>query len=147
MSIAPIATVDVLFFNKEKTKTLLFKRTNEPLKGVYFSMGGRIRKGEKFIDCAVRQVREEVGLHIKKSGLVFGGVQEEIHKNSAFKGISYHAVGIFYGYILEGENITLDAQHNEYRWFSVTDKTLHPFIKTKLKSLFQNYHRYTTPKR
>lgn len=139
LNITPVCTVDVLFFNKEKTKTLLFRRVNKPVKGVYFSIGGRLLKGEKMIDAAVRQAKREVGISIKKSQLVFGGVQEEIHRTSIFNNVSYHAVDIFYGYILNKEVIKLDYQHSDYDWFSVTDKTLHPFIKSKIKSILDAY--------
>ena len=136
----PICAVDVVFFNEDKTKTLLFKRLNEPLKGTYFSIGGRLLKNEKLEDCAVRQAFREVGIRVQKDQLVLGGVQEEIHDASAFGEISYHAIDIFYGYVLSsGEKITLDDQHSEYQWFSVSDTTLHPFIKTKIASLLRTY--------
>lgn len=139
LDITPVCTVDVLFFNSTKTKTLLFKRENDPLKGVYFSMGGRLGKNETLEDCAVRQAFKETGISIKKSKLTFGGVQEEIHPNSIFKNVSYHAVDTFYGYILKNESVKLDSQHSDSKWFSVTDKTLHPFIKAKISALFKNY--------
>lgn len=135
----PVCTVDVLFFNKDKTKTLLFKRTNNPLKEVYFSIGGRLLKNEKLEDGAVRQALREVGLHIDKNELTFGGTQEELHSVSIFSGVSYHAVDIFYGYILNNETITLDSQHDDYQWFSVSDENLHPFIKTKIAALLKAY--------
>lgn len=135
MSIAPVCTVDVLFFNVDKTKTLLFKRTNEPLKGSYFSAGGRLLKNERLEDCAVRQGLREAGVTIMKGGLIFGGIQEEIYPNSAFEGVSYHAVDTFYGYILKDEAIKLDGQHSDYKWFSVSEDTLHPYVKTKISTL------------
>ena len=139
LDIAPVCTVDVLFFNKDRTKTLLFKRQNDPLKGVYFSIGGRLQKNEMFLNCALRQNLLEAGIDIKINEIFFGGVQEEIHPNSIFEGVSYHAVDIFYGYVLEDEKIELDKQHSDYRWFSVNDDTLHPFIKTKISSLLKTH--------
>lgn len=139
MEIAPVCTVDVLFFNTDKTKTLLFKRENEPLKGTYFSIGGRLIKNETLEKCAVRQALREVNVEIRKEELLFGGVQEEMHPNSVFEGVSYHAIDVFYGYILTNEKIELDSQHSDYRWFSVSDEGLHPFIKTKVASLLKTY--------
>lgn len=135
----PVCTVDVLFFNSDKTRTLLFKRENEPMKGSYFSIGGRLLKNESFADCAVRQALREAGVIVKKDGLILGGVQEELHPNSVFEGVSYHAVDIFYGYVLDTEEIKLDSQHSDYQWFSVTDGTIHPLIKTKIASLLKIY--------
>ena len=62
MDTSPVCCVDMLFFNGDKTKTLLFKRENEPMKGSYFSIGGRLLKNEKMEDCAVRQAFREAGL-------------------------------------------------------------------------------------
>ena len=140
LEVMPICAVDVVFFNKDKTKTLLFKRLNEPLKGKYFSIGGRLLKNEKLEDCAVRQALWEAGVQIQKDRLILGGVQEEIYGTSAFSEISYHAIDIFYGYVLGGdEEITLDNQHSDYQWFPVSDETLHPFMKTKVASLLKIY--------
>ena len=139
LDITPVCTVDVLFFNPDKTKTLLFKRKNEPMKGTYFSLGGRLLKNEKIEDCAIRQCLREVGININRIGLTLGGTQEEIHPNSIFEGVSYHAVDIFYGYILDNVEIKLDNQHSDYQWFSVTDDTPNPFIKTKISRLLKIY--------
>ncbi|MDE2173226.1 MAG: NUDIX domain-containing protein [Patescibacteria group bacterium] len=139
LEVTPVCTVDVLFFNKDRTKTLLFKRTNEPLKGIYFSIGGRLLKNERLEDCAVRQTLREAGIHIQKVRLVFGGTQEEFHPTSVFNGVSYHVVGFFYGCILGDEEIVLDSQHSDYRWFSVFDEEIHPLIKTKIESLLKKY--------
>lgn len=138
LDITPVCTVDVLFFNSDKTKTLLFKRENEPMKGTYFSIGGRLLKNESFADCAVRQTLKEIGVAIKKDGLIFGGVQEELHPNSVFEGVSYHAVDIFYGYVFDNTDITLDSQHSDYQWFPVSDETIHPLIRSKIKTLLEN---------
>ena len=92
-----------------------------------------------FLNCALRQTLLEAGIDIKINEIFFGGVQEEIHPNSIFEGVSYHAVDIFYGYVLEDEKIELDKQHSDYRWFSVNDDTLHPFIKTKISSLLKTH--------
>lgn len=138
MDKAPICCVDVLFFNKEKTKTLLFKRANQPVKNVYFTIGGRLLKNEKLIDGAGRQALKETGIRIKKRLLVPGGVTEDIFGNSIFADVSYHAVDIFYGYILDGqEKIRLDNQHSDYQWFSINDKKIHPFVKNRIAGLLE----------
>lgn len=135
----PVCTVDVLFFNKDKTKTLLFKRENEPIRGTYFSLGGRLLKNELIKDCAIRQALRETGVNISPAGLTFGGFIEEIHPNSIFENVSYHAIDFFYGYVLDKEKIDLDSQHSDYKWFSVSDESLNPFIKTKITTLLKKY--------
>lgn len=129
----PVFTVDVVFLNKDMTKILLFKRSNNPLRGEYYTIGGRLNKNERIIDCAVRQAQKEVGINVDKKRLIYGGIQEEMHTNSIFKNISYHALTLFFGYKIENEKIKLDSQHSEYKWFFIRDKRIHPLIKTKLK--------------
>ncbi len=147
LDLMPICTVDVVFFNQKKDKTLLFLRKNNPLKGVYFSMGGRLNKEETLMACAVRQTQKELGLDIDEKKLILGGVQQENHSDSAFGLVSYHAVDVFYGYVLEKEDVAvkLDDQHSESKWFSVGDDSLHPLMKSKIKQALsamktQKYH-------
>jgi len=131
----PICTVDVIFLNKEKNKILLFKRNNEPLKNTYFTIGGRLFKGESFLDCALRKAKEELNLKLDPKKTILAGVAQENCKNSIFKNISYYAVDVFFLYILKNERVDVkfDEQHNNYKWFSIKDKTLHPFIKEKIR--------------
>ena len=131
----PVCTVDVLFFNSDKTKTLLFKRNNEPLKGEYFSMGGRLKKDETFEECAIRQTKLETGLDIDPGKVIFVGVQRENYPNSAFGETSYCAIDLYFGYIINDENtdLVLDSQHDESRWFFVDDSSLHPYLKSKIE--------------
>ncbi|HVB19867.1 MAG TPA: NUDIX domain-containing protein [Candidatus Paceibacterota bacterium] len=139
MNAVPIFTTDVLFLNKNKTKTLLFKRTNEPLKGVYFSVGGRLLKNEKILDGVVRQALREAGIRIDKKRLIFGGIQEEAHQKSMFSGTSYHAIVLYYGYIIDEKTaVRMDNQHNDSAWFPVRSKKIHPFIRKRLNAVLQN---------
>ncbi len=131
----PVSTIDIVLLNKTQDKTLLFKRNNEPVKGVYFTIGGRLLKGEPFLHGAVRQARRELGLKIDPKKAFFAGVTQDFHSNSVFENVSYHAVAVFFGYVLENENINLkfDKQHSDHKWFSVNDKKLHPHIKERVK--------------
>ena len=131
----PVCTVDVIFLNKQKNKTLLFKRNNNPLKGEYFSIGGKLNKDETFLECAIRQAKMEIGLEIDPEKTIFIGVQREYYPNSAFDGISYTAVDLYFGYILDKQNLSLklDEQHSESKWFEINDKDLHPYIKSKIE--------------
>src|SRR3989338_2754058 len=117
----PVSTIDIVLLNKKKDKNLLFKRNNEPVKNVYFTLGGRLLKGEPFLHGAVRQAKRELGLKIDPKKAFFGGVTQDFHANSVFEGVSYHAVAVFFGYILENENINIsfDNQHSDHKWFSI----------------------------
>ena len=131
----PVSTVDIVLLNKKRDKTLLFKRNNEPVKNIYFTIGGRLLKGESFLHSAVRQAKREIGLIIDPKKTFFAGVTQDFHKNSVFKGVSYHAVAVFFTYILENENVKInfDKQHSDSKWFSIRDKQIHPHIKERIK--------------
>lgn len=135
----PICCVDVVFFNKDKSKTLLCKRNNEPLKGVYFTVGGRLNKNEKLIDCAMRQAKRELGLTLDPHKLFFGGIIEEPHKNSVFENVSYHDIDIFYSYVLDSETIEIkfDDQHDDYKWFNIdiNDESIHPWVRERIRQI------------
>ncbi len=135
MDNVPTCCVDIVFLNKKKGKTLLFKRNNEPAKGTYFTCGGRLFKEETLIECAIRQAKKELGLNINPKKLFFVGVTQDNYKNSIYKGVSSNIVNIFYGYILNDENVNLqfDKQHSDHKWFDVRDKTLHPYIKERMR--------------
>ena len=45
----PIPTVDVMIFSADCTRTLLFQRRNRPIKDVWYSLGGRLRKNERLV--------------------------------------------------------------------------------------------------
>lgn len=135
MQHSPIPCVDIVLLNEAGTHTLLCKRTNEPAKGAYFTIGGRLWKNETFVTCALRKAQEELGITLVPEKLRGPFVTEDIHPNSVFPGVSYHAVPVFFFYTLndfESKRIILDAQHTALTWFTVDDTTLHPHIRTRL---------------
>ncbi len=129
---SPICTIDIVFINPERTETLLGKRNNEPVANIFYTFGGRLYKNEDFLNAACRIAKQETGLSLSPSGLVFAGVLNEIHENSKFPGINYHAVDIYFGYIIKKQTIVLDAQHSEARWIDVNDQTLHPNVSARV---------------
>ena len=42
-------------------------------------------------------------------------------------------------HILEENKITLDGQHTSCRWFNISDKKLHPYLKERINSLCDKY--------
>jgi len=103
MDKTPVACIDIVLFNEDRTQVLLFKRTNEPSQGIYFTPGGCIQKGETFAEAATRKMKEELGITLRSEELTKPRVIEELWPNSAFPNISYHAITIFFGYTLTKE--------------------------------------------
>jgi colanic acid biosynthesis protein WcaH len=68
---APLVSIDLcIICNGE---ILLGHRKNEPLKGAWFTPGGRILKNEAYFDCLRRVTRSELGStggHAKKARLM-----------------------------------------------------------------------------
>jgi len=129
----PIVTVDIIIYDKSGTNILLFKRKNEPIKDVYYTIGGRIMKNESLNNASQRKLKEEIG--VTNVNLTYCGVIEEIFPNSMYDKISSHCINFLYKYVLDDYNnveIKLDCQHSEYKWFSIQDKELHPYITKKI---------------
>jgi ADP-ribose pyrophosphatase YjhB (NUDIX family) len=127
----PRPAVDVILFNKDFSKTLLFKRNNSPLKNNYYSLGGRLHLSESFLECASRKIKEEIGLIINKDLLIKVGVISELFLEKEQK---EHFIVIYFSLILEEDsNLILDSQHSESKWFDVEDETIHPYLKKKIR--------------
>lgn len=133
IELLPILTVDLLIFNKEKTEVMLFKRKNAPLQGEFYSLGGRLHKGEKIEDAILRKAKEEAGLDLKYDDLEFGRFANEMFEDSVYEGVSSHTPNLFFAYIYNDEGVILDAQHDEFKWFKVDDESLHFFLQQKIK--------------
>lgn len=52
----------IVVFNKEKDAALFCKRRENPFKGLYNFMGGKVEPGEKSVAAAYRELEEETGI-------------------------------------------------------------------------------------
>ena len=114
----------------------LGKRTNEPLKGEWFTPGGRIHKNETWQDALLRITAEELGLRgIAVEGFVLMGVWDHFYNNSAIdQDISTHYVNLpHYAEFKFKPQIILDDQHGEFKWFDMSvvsnDEKFHPYMR------------------
>lgn len=115
---------------------LLCKRSNEPLRGRWFTPGGRIHKNESWQKSLLRIAEVELGLSnmcIENFSLM--GIWDHFYSNSAFdQKISTHYVNLpHYAKFKLKPNITLDDQHVEFKWFYLpdvsNDKVAHPYVR------------------
>ena len=101
---------------------LLGQRKNDPLKGFFFTPGGRILKNEAHIDCLKRVAKAELGLiidDIKQAKLM--GAWDHFYENSVFgEEASTHYVNLPHCiYCDQRPEILLDDQHDTFEWFDL----------------------------
>ena len=131
---APLVSIDICLVYKGKI--LLGRRNNEPLKGEWFTPGGRIFKNEPWQECIRRVVGSELGITIKDpTEFKLMGVWDHFYSNSVFdESISTHYVNLpHFACFKSMPLIVLDDQHVEFDWFDLqlvaTDERFHPYMK------------------
>jgi len=124
----PIACVDLIITHGNYF--LLGRRANEPAKDCWFFPGGRIKKGEKLINAAVRKTREEVGIDVNISDVSLLSVGETI-----YDALGLHTINtLFVIKIKEKTKIkNHDNQHNKFKWFSKINNSWPLYVKKFLK--------------
>lgn len=111
----PILCVDIVIRNSGG-EILLIKRENEPLKGEWWVVGGRVHKGETLEQAAIRKAKEEVGLQV--NNLQFIGYYEDAFETNPF-GLAtpLHSVSVvFTAVVNDGKTIRLDDQSSEWKF-------------------------------
>jgi len=129
-----IQTVDIVFLNR-KNQILLGLRKNNPLEWVYYLPWWRRNKNEKMLDSAKRKSKEELWIDINISKLIFLWVYDDIYNNSIYKNVWTHCSPIIYVYKLskkEINEIKIDKQHSEFKFFNLDDKDLDKTIKERI---------------
>jgi colanic acid biosynthesis protein WcaH len=118
----PIASVDILTVHNGRL--LLLSRINEPAKGMWWSPGGRVRKGEKLVEAAKRELKEETGLGPEK--IVEKGVMSHFWSD-------VHFITIFFRADVGSDKVELNDEHSDFKWVSSISEDLHPYMKHMIK--------------
>jgi len=136
---APLISIDILL--KKDNKILLGKRINKPAQGYFFSTGGRINKNESISNAMDRIAKNELNIElfcsIPPRGVKFVpkfiGVFEHFYDDSIYENVSTHYVNLAYEYEVEEIPDLPTEQHNEYRWFGISEllesKQVHKYVK------------------
>ena len=112
----PILCVDVVLWHEDMI--ILIKRTSEPFKGVYWVIGGRVKKNETLANAAIRKIKEETNLDVNRVNMI--GIYEDEYDESAFGKIEgkYHTVAVvFHAKIDDISNFKLDDTSNDWGLF------------------------------
>ena len=123
----PIVCVNAMIVN-EKDEVLLMLRNNEPLKGLYWFPGGRIKIGQSFEDTLKEEIEEETGL--KWSDVeIFNQVS-----GSCTVCKTRHTVE--FNFLLmkkTNSKIKLNEEHSDFKWVKIKDlDKYHPYLKWAL---------------
>jgi len=116
----PLVSIDMCLICNDQI--LLGKRNNEPLKGRWFTPGGRIFKNESWQACVKRIAISELGLVIDDMSKVrLMGVWDHFYANSFVdKDISTHYINLPHYVLFEDyPKIETDDQHKEMGWFDL----------------------------
>ena len=118
---APLVSIDLCLIFEEQI--LLGKRNYEPLKGQWFTPGGRIFKDETWQNALRRIAFTELGIDIEEiNAFELMGVWDHFYDNSYFgQNISTHYVNLPHFIKLEFKpTIFEDDQHEEFAWFNLS---------------------------
>jgi 8-oxo-dGTP diphosphatase len=112
---APRVGVGAVVLDGERV--LLARRGRAPSAGKWSIPGGLVHLGERLEEAAVREVREETGLHVRLLGLC--GVIDRVVRDS--DAVRYHYVIIDYVAESVGGRLEAGTDAAEVRWVAVGD--------------------------
>jgi colanic acid biosynthesis protein WcaH len=117
VKILPIVSVDAVIVMDKSL--LLLKRKNQPAKGLWWFVGGRIHKGESLEQTLRREIKEETDLELETFKLI--NVYSRVFPER-------HDITIAYLCTCKEGKITLNDEHSEYALFGKIPKGLHPYL-------------------
>jgi colanic acid biosynthesis protein WcaH len=130
----PLVSIDLCLVCNGQV--LLGKRKKQPLKGSWFTPGGRIYKNESWQVALKRIALSELGLSITElDDFELMGVWDHFYPNSAIdEGISTHYVDLPHFCRFESKPVVLgDDQHDSLDWFDIdkvaSDVGFHQYVR------------------
>ncbi len=115
-------TQNIIFQNNEG-KVLILKHTT----GNWLLPGGKINKGETWIDGLTREIKEE-------TGIVNFKIERIIDIDSWIENDMGYYVATFIISVPFISGITLSEEHIEYAWVGLNDLDKHQFWHEKIKN-------------
>jgi ADP-ribose pyrophosphatase YjhB (NUDIX family) len=127
-SIRPAAAVAL--FNSEGRILLLRRKDNDK----WTMPGGTLELGESLTDCALREVREETGLHVRITGLV--GTYSDPHILIAYSdGEVRQEFTLLYSAEIESGQLKIDNESQEAAWVSLPEALNLPLAESQRQRL------------
>ena len=110
-------SVQVIIFNKNEEVLLLKRKSTGFSDGLYGFIGGHVEKNEQVIDAAIREVKEEIGIDIKKENLLFKSVMNrKVNENTEY--IDF----VFIAKEWQGNIINMEPEKcSELTWYQINN--------------------------
>jgi colanic acid biosynthesis protein WcaH len=131
---APLVSIDICLVYQGKI--LLGRRNNQPLRGQWFTPGGRVFKNEPWQECIRRVAGSELGITIEDpTNFKLMGVWDHFYENSVMdEKVSTHYVNLpHHCRLMEKPKLTMDQQHNDLSWFDLEkiagNNSFHKYIR------------------
>ena len=122
----PICCVDVFIYNPIDKSYFLVLRKNAPAKGVWWYPGGRLFKGEKFFDCAIRKCREEANLDI----IPITQLNKTFSTNfpdSEWGSSTFTVNLVVFAKLKSFEKAVLNKDHVDFKWVNIETPPKDPY--------------------
>ena len=136
--LTPLVSIDILVRTADG-RALLGRRKNEPGKGTFFVVGGRITKNETLAHAFRRLTLQELGVETDISVARFIGVFDHIYDKNFFEaaGFGTHYVALGYDLPLAERPPRLpDQQHETYVWMTEAELLASPEVHQNTKNYF-----------
>ena len=110
-------SVQVILFNQNDEVLLLKRKSTGFSDGLYGFIGGHVEQHEHVIDAAVREVKEEIGIDIKKENLLFKSVMNrKVNENTEY--IDF----VFIAKEWQGNIINMEPEKcSELTWYQINN--------------------------
>ena len=143
----PLVSIDLCLMHEGQI--LLGKRNHRPLKGQWFTPGGRIRKNESWKNGLRRIAFSELGIKVNDiNSFILMGIWDHFYKDSMFdECVSSHYINIpHYTYLECKPDIQTDDQHHETDWFNLeevaVDFRFHEYMRIYANWLIKKGDKY-----
>ena len=125
----PIVCVDIVI-KTPGNEFLMVKRKENPARGKWWIVGGRVFKNESLESAARRKVQDEIGIVVNKVEKLIEGY-ELFFKEDPYghENGTHTIVACFLSEIENIGNLKLDNFHSEYKLFRHYDNNWHYYLK------------------
>jgi colanic acid biosynthesis protein WcaH len=129
----PVCCVDLIIY--QNNKILLIKRNNEPEKNKFWIPGGRLLKGEKLKEAAIRLAKEETGIDVIVEKLI--GAYDYFSDKNMFSDVKTGTHTPMIVFLVKPNSnkfkVSLDSNHSDYKWIDKIEEDLDIHIKKALR--------------